>query len=93
MEGRSHLISLIALCDEMIGSVDEGMFIFNFCKTPDAVSLNILINKPMKHRPGKDGGLDQKWAELGFVNRGNEQQLQASHRWCTPGVDTEAGTV
>lgn len=78
MEGRSRLISLIAFCDEMIGSVDEGMFIFNSSKTLDAVSHNILISKPMKYRPGKDSEVDQKWAELGFVNRGNELQLNQS---------------
>lgn len=61
MEGRSCLISLIAFCDKMTGSMDEGSFLILVRLL--TLFHNILRNKPMKYRLDKQA---VRWIKNGL---------------------------
>lgn len=55
----------------MTGSMDEGLFIFDFSKAFDTVPQHPHKQTNEVQTRQADSEVDQKWAELmGFVNKG-----------------------
>lgn len=82
--------------------MDEGraadISYLDFRKAFDIVSLNTFIDKPKKYRLEKwTVTWTENWLDCQTYLQGcdwqPEVQQEASHKWCTPGISTGAGTV